>query len=578
MLVSLRLKNFAVVEEAEVGFGPGLTVLTGETGAGKSILVDALGLVLGGRAEVEVVRAGADEASVEALFETSAGLQARLAELGLPDDGPQVMVRRTVPRVGRGKVHVNGAPVTVGLVQRLMKGLLDIAGQHEHMALFDSGAHLGLVDTFGALGGAGGPLEAYRAAWARLREAGQQLEALGGDEAQVAARLDYLAFQRREIDQVDPKPGEDAALELEKRRLGSAERLRTLLGGAEASLGGAEGSALERVGRALHELVEAERLDAGLAPLRAAVASAQVELDDAARTLRRSLDALDADPRRLEAVDERLDAIRRLCRKHAAPVEGVLARRHALDAEIEQLTHRAERRAELEQLRAGLEREAGGLAQALTGARARAGTLLAEAVREGLGRLAMARAHFEVEVAPAALGPSGADRVQLLFCANPGEAPRPLDKVASGGEASRVLLAIKAALAGGDACLSSIFDEADAGIGGAVADVVGRLLKDISRHRQVLCVTHLPQVAAHADAHLVLEKGVARGRTRAVVRSLEADEDRQRELARMLSGVEVSAEALGAAQALLRSASSLPARARRARPRVDGHAGRAGAA
>jgi DNA repair protein RecN (Recombination protein N) len=190
----------------------------------------------------------------------------------------------------------------------------------------------------------------------------------------------------------------------------------------------------------------------------------------------------------------------------------------------------------------------------------------------------MARARFEVQVEAAPLGPSGADRVQLLFCANPGEPPRPLDKVASGGEASRVLLAIKAALAEGDTCLSSIFDEADAGIGGAVADVVGRLLKDISRNRQVLCVTHLPQVAAHADAHLVLEKGVARGRTRAVVRSLDSAEERHRELARMLSGVEVSAEALGAAQALLRSAASLAPRPRRARARGDDARSRVGVA
>lgn len=553
MLITLRLKNFAVVEEAEVGFGPGLTVLTGETGAGKSILIDALGLLVGGRAEPDVIRGGADEAMIEGLFERTELLAARLAELGLPDDGPEMSVRRAFGRQGRGRVHVNGSLVTVAVLQRLMKGQVDIAGQHEHMALLDAAQHLGLVDRFGELT-TSEVTSRYRAAWERLRDATARLQALGGDESQVAGRIDFLTFQLEEIERVAPRAGEDLALEVERKRLASSEKLRHAIGSAEELLSTKDGSATELLGRAFHLVGEGEKLDPLLAPVREALARTRAELEDASHGLSRYLSGLDSDPRRLEEVDDRLDAIRRLCRKHAAPLEGVLAKRTALSSELDELVHRAERRAEVEAERLKAEAEATSAAAELSAARKAAATRLTSAVMEGLERLAMARACFEVQFDAAPLSSTGADVAQFLFSANPGEAVRPLAKVASGGEASRVMLAMKAALAGSDACVCSVFDEADAGIGGAVADVVGRLIKDISGHRQVLCITHLPQVAAHADAHLRIEKGEAKGRTRSVVESLEAGEERTRELARMLSGVEVTREALGAAEALLRAA------------------------
>jgi|APLak6261679142_1056127.scaffolds.fasta_scaffold00246_8 DNA repair protein RecN (Recombination protein N) len=553
MLITLRLKNFAVVEEAEVAFGAGLTVLTGETGAGKSILIDALSLLVGGRAESDVIRAGAEEAVIEGLFERTETLGARLEELGLPDDGPEVSIRRAFGRQGRGRVHVNGALVTVGVLQRLMKGQVDIAGQHEHMALLDAAQHLGLVDRFGAVG-EGEVMARYRDAWGRLRDTQARLQALGGDESQVAARIDFLTFQLEEIERVAPQPGEDLSLETERKRLSSSERLRHSVGNAEELVSTRDGSATELLGRAIQMVGEAERLDPTLEKVRGALITAQAELDEASRGLSRYLSALDSDPRRLEEVDERLDAIRRLCRKHAAPLEGVLSKRTALSAELEDLKHRAERRAEVEAERVKAEADALAAAKALTTSRQQVAGKLTEAVADGLTRLAMGRARFEVSFSPVSLSASGADDVQFLFSANPGEAVRPLAKVASGGEASRVMLAMKAALAGSDACVCSVFDEADAGIGGAVADVVGRLIKDISGHRQVLCITHLPQVAAHADAHLRIEKGEVKGRTRSVVQSLEAGDERTHELARMLSGVEVTREALGAAEALLRSA------------------------
>lgn len=553
MLHTLRLKNFAVVEEAEVGFTAGLTVLTGETGAGKSILIDALGLLVGGRAESDVIRAGADEAVVEGLFERTDALAARLEAQGLPDDGPEVSIRRSIGRQGRGRAYVNGALVTVGVLQRLMKGQVDIAGQHEHMALLDDGQHLALVDRFGALVD-GEVRRAWQVSWDALREAHAKLDALGGDEGQVAARVDFLRFQLEEIERVSPKPGEDTALDQERWRLASSVKLRSLVGSAEELVATREGAAVELLGRAVSLAADAEKLDPSLSPAREALIRAQVELDEAARGLSRYLSSLESDPGRLEEVDERLDAIRRLCRKHAAPLEGVLAKRAALAEALDTLVHRAERRAEVEAERAKLAVAAAAAAARLTVERRRAAQQLTRSVMDGLARLAMGSARFEVAFDAVPLSPTGADSVHFLFSANAGEALRPLAKVASGGEASRVMLAMKAALADSDAAVCSVFDEADAGIGGAVADVVGRLIKDISGHRQVLCITHLPQVAAHADAHLRIEKGEVKGRTRSVVQSLEAGEARTRELARMLSGVEVTREALGAAEALLRSA------------------------
>jgi DNA repair protein RecN (Recombination protein N) len=569
MLTSLRLSNFAVMEEVEVAFGPGLTVLTGETGAGKSILMDALGLLLGGRAEAEVVRAGADEAVIEGVFARTEALAARLSELGLPDDGPELLIRRTVGRQGRGKAHVNGALVTVGVLGRLMRGQVDIAGQHEHMGLFDASTHLGLVDRVGGLAAGEGPRAAYQEAWKGLTELEAKLAELGGDEAQVAARIDYLAFQLEEIDRVQPKPGEDALLETERRRLASGERLRQAAGLAEDLVSLREGAALELVGRALHGLVEAEKLDEGLAPVRVALTSAQAELDEASRALSRYLGGLDSDPRRLAELDDRLDALRRLCRKHAAPLEAVIAKRDALAHELEQLTHRAERRAEVEAERQKALERVVVRGAALTAARKKAATALEDAVASGLERLIMKSARFEVHLEARAPAVDGCDVVELRFSANAGEPPRPLARVASGGEASRVMLALKAALADGDGCACSVFDEADAGVGGAVADVVGRLIKDVAAHRQVLCITHLPQVAAHADTHLHIEKAEAKGRVRSKVRRLEEIEARAQELARMLSGVEVTREALGAAEALLRTAHRGPVRGTRARARRD---------
>ncbi len=568
MLQSLRLSNFAVIEEAEVAFGPGLTVLTGETGAGKSILIDALSLLSGARGDPETVRSGAEEAVIEGVFEASPSMTARLAELGLPDLGAEVSLRRVVGRNGRGKAHVNGALVAVGVLGKLMHGLLDVAGQHEHFALFDAGRHLGLLDRLGGEWVARAAVR-YQQAFAQLQPIDDTLQALGGDDHQVQVRSDFLQFQLDEIDKVAPNAGEDAALEQQQRRLRASERLRQLAALGEELVSTREASALELCGRALAAVGEAEKIDAALAGPKERLVAAQAELEEAGRNLSRYLGSLEADPARLAEIDERRDALKRLCRKHGTDIEGVIARRQGLAAELEALLHRAEKREELALQRSQVLREAAAAAAALTAARKTAAAALVEAVGERLRKLSMPRARFAVQIDVKPLAAGGADAVELLFSANPGEPLKPLAKVASGGEASRVMLGIKAALAESDECGCTVFDEADAGVGGAVADVVGRLIKEVSRHRQVLCITHLPQVAAHADAHLKVEKTEGRGRTHAHVRVLAESDARAGELARMLSGVEITSEALGAAQALLRSANRTLGRVARARPRKE---------
>ncbi|MBZ4329984.1 DNA repair protein RecN [Corallococcus sp. AS-1-12] len=561
MLLGLRISNVAVIEEVEVAFGAGLTVLTGETGAGKSILVDALGLLLGGRADADVIRAGCEDAAVEGVFARTPVLAARLEELGLPDLGEEVLVRRVLGRTGRGKVYVNGALVTLGVLGKLTRGAVDIAGQHEHVSLFDSGLHRVLLDKYGGLEET---LAAYGREWANLREVDSRMDALGGDDAKVRERAEFLRFQLDEITRLDPEPGEDVKLDAERRRLGSAQKLKRQGAEAELLVAGEAPSAVEIVGRALGLVHEGVKCDATLAPVAQSLSTALSELEEAARRLNRYVEGLESDPGRLGEVEERLDALKRLCRKHGTTLDGVLKKRGELETELGTLENRREILEELNQERKRVEERARKAALALSRARKASAGAFSQQVRDGLGGLAMGKAAFEVRVtAGEALRPDGLDEVEFFFSANPGEPARPLAKVASGGEASRLLLALKRALADSDACGCYILDEADAGVSGAIADVVGRMIREVSTHRQVLCITHLPQVAAYADAHLLIRKSVKGERTVSQVLPLSAGAERTQELARMMSGVEVTREALGAAEALVRSAHRATPRARR---------------
>ncbi|MFN7130503.1 MAG: DNA repair protein RecN [Myxococcales bacterium] len=563
MLTALRIENFAIIDALEVRFTSGFNVLTGETGAGKSILIDALNLALGGRSSAEVIRTGADEAAVEALFEGEV-VDDRLARVGLPTASGELLIRRTVSRSGRGKVWINGALATVGILEELCRGLVDISGQHEHVSLLDPSLHLSLLDGYAGLQK---DVEAYRAAWDGFIEVVRERSRLALDDAERARRADYLGFQLEEIDRLALEPGEDETLAAERRRLGSAEKLRGAAEEAERLLYSGEASAIDLLGQALGRIEDAAQLDDGLSGALTSLRSAMTEMQESARTLQSYVRAVEADPARLSEVEERLESIRRLCRKHGGDLQAVLKRRDDMHRELQHLTGHTERLAELDAARETHGRRALALARELSEKRRKAAKEFSKAVCRELAELAMARTSFEVSVKPAApeeddagtliegavLTRSGIDGCELLLSPNPGEELKPLARIASGGELSRVMLAIKRALARTDPVPTYVFDEVDTGIGGAVAEVVGQMLKEVSHERQVLCITHLPQIAACADQHFIVEKQVKGGRTTSRVVAL-AEGERTREVARMLAGVEVTRAALKNAEEMIEAA------------------------
>ena len=585
MLTLLRIGGFAIVDQVEVRFGPGLNVLTGETGAGKSLLVNALHLVLGGRMSADVLRDGADEAVVEALFELPAGhaVFGRLEDAGVPRPGggetAELLVRRVAARGGKGRAFVNGVLCTVSMLEQALRGVVDVTGQHEHVSLLDPATHLELVDAFAGVdqpeGGRPPLLARYRAAFGALAALLRERDALQLDAGERARRADYLAFQLRELEAVDPRPGEDAALEGERRVLASAERLRDAARAAEGHVYAEEGSASERVGLAVRAIADAVQLDARLEGPASLLRSAAAEIDEAGRELSRYADGLGGDPERLQAILDRLDALKAVARKHGGSLEAAVAARARMAAELASLQGGGERLEALAAEIAAAASAATGLARELTKARGAAATRFAAGVATELHGLAMGRCRLEVALAPPEgavelaglrLGATGAERAELLIAPNPGESPRPLAKIASGGELSRVLLAVKRVVARRDPVCTYVFDEVDSGIGGAVAEAMGRTLADVARGRQVICVTHLPQVAAFADRHHRVEKRVAEGRTSSAVVPL-ADGERRAELARMLAGATVTASALEHAGSLLEAARAPgPASGRRTAP------------
>ena len=561
MLELLRVRAFAIIEELEAHFAPGFNVVTGETGAGKSILVEALHLVLGGRAQADSVRTGAEEAEVQALFRPRhpAECDARLQSLGLPAAGGELVVRRTVQREGRSRAWVNGALATAAQLQAATRGLLDISGQHEHVGLLDAALHLDLLDAHAKLGEMRARFGEAFSALAAAEKARAQLDS---DESQRVQRADWLKFQLDELTKAAPEPGEDERLAQERRVLAAAEKLRAGAEEAEAVLSEVPAA------RAAKRLEEMSAIDPALTALAQAVRGAAAELDEAARELSRYAARAGGDPQRLEEIDERLEVLRRIARKHGGTLAAALQRRDQMRAELASLENHdeelARRQAEVERLAAA----ARSLAENLSSARRAAAGAFGKAVAQELSTLGMARSELSVRFNPAAegaiagMGPSGLETAELLLSPNPGEELRPLSRIASGGELSRVLLAVKRVLAESDPVDAYLFDEVDAGIGGATADAVGRALSAVSRRRQVICITHLPQIAVFAGKHLTVEKEVVKGRTHSRVASVDGDE-RVHELARLLSGKATEA-ALTHARELLAAAQGADSRKRKA--------------
>lgn len=551
MLRELRLKNFAVVESVTVSFASGLNVLTGETGAGKSILIDAIVLVRGGRAQSDVIRTEAETATVEAVFAVDSVPAARavLEEAGLAaEDGGEVVVRRELARSGRHRAFVNDSPVTVALLERLGDVLLEVHGQHEHQRLLEPARQLELLDRFADAEEAVARVGALHAKYRAAREEAELTRTADRDRAQ---REDLLRFQVGELDAARLRPGEEEALRAEARRLQHAERFMNGLAEAAALLQDAPQSAGERLARALKIVHDLGRLDPEFAAPGEALEAARVQIDEALGAIRRLRDGVSAEPGRLDSVHERLDALARLKRKYGDSEAAMLEFRADAARELERLERHEEVIAAQERVLGELAGELAAAAGALSDRRRAAATKLAGQVQKALRALGMERAEFEValERLPEP-GPRGVDRAELRLSTNPGEEVRPLARVASGGELSRTMLALKSVLARADRMPILIFDEVDAGIGGRVASVVAQTLAAASDGRQVLCVTHLAPIAAVADQHLQVTKSVRAGRTRVAVEPLDAGA-RVEEVARMLGGASITAAARQHARDLL---------------------------
>jgi len=543
MLERLTIRDLALVEGAEMEFGRGLTAVTGETGAGKSLTVEALALVVGGRADADIVREGAKACVVEAEFrlagESGSRAAALLEEWGLEFDGETLIVRREVSAEGRSRASVNQSSVTLANLKRLGELLLDLHGQHEHQSLLREGAALATLDRLAGL-------EPERAKFAEtlaaLREAEHELARLRDSLATFAERREYLTAAAAELDEARLREGEEAELQAEAARLAHADRLRELASLALERLSDGEHAAVVSAGAARHAIEQAAALDPSLADALAELDQTVIAAQESARTLGGYLGRLEADPERLETVEARRDLYARLTRKYRRSLPELIAWRSELAVELAEGEDGDAALARVESRVANAEAACLAVGKALSRKRAVAAREWSASLTRELAPLGLPHARIAFDVAAVLEGrptPSGLDDVGLRFTANPGEPARALAKIASGGELSRVMLALKCALQTRDRVDLLVFDEVDSGIGGAVAQAVGERLRRLGEHHQVVCVTHLPLIAALAGHHLAVTKHVASGRTVARVTALERA-DRVEELARMLAGERVT--------------------------------------
>jgi DNA repair protein RecN (Recombination protein N) len=553
VLRRLHIRNLAIVEDVALELSEGLTVITGETGAGKSILVDALALLAGGRGSSGLVRRGAEKLTVSGEFDADASARTVLADAGLPG-GDQIVVRRELGADGRGRAFVEDEPAAVRTLARLGERMVAIHGQSSEQELADAEAPLEILDAYAKAEAEREATAAAAREWAQARERREALEASARTRTE---RLDLLEFQIREVESARPEPGEDDRLRSERQRLLHADRVRRAAGAALDALSEAEGSAADRLGEAARAFAELAAIDPAEDAHRDEADELKRRVADLAAAARDAAESIDADPDRLQSLETRLAELQRLERKHGVSGAALLERLEAWKAERAELSDvddALDRRRRDEQKA----REAYlGAARALSARRESAAAKLTAAVGRELEGLALGKARLRVALTPRSSDEpraSGMESAQFLFAPNPGEPEKPLERIASGGELSRLQLALRAVAAGKKARgRTFVFDEVDAGIGGRVAEVVGRRLRDLAAHDQVLCVTHVPQIAALADAHFHAEKSEVGGRTVAAVRRLDGKE-RVAEIARMLAGERVPATALEHARTLLAGA------------------------
>lgn len=553
MLEHLHIRNVALIKESEISFGDGLNILTGETGAGKSMIIDSLQFALGGRAGKDFLRHGEKQAAVEALFSVqSQALTEKLAENGIaPEEDGTLLITRTLSEAGKSVCRINGSTVTVGMLKEIAEDMIDIYGQHEHQSLLNPVKHIRLLDRFcGA--GFGEAMEEYKNSRQRLKDLEKQLTILIGDESQREQRMDMLLFQKEEIEAAELQEGEEDALLEQKKRLSSMERLIRLTGESVTLLYDGDDrapSACDQLGDALAKLREAAEYDAALSPLADALADGYAAVEDCARELKREAEKQEADPEELERIEERLQLFYKLKRKYGGSIEAVLEFYEKAVQELEFLSNSSEKAAELSAKKAAEEKRLSALAETLTARRRATAEQVEEQIETALHDMEMKHARFHIQIEEKAdWGADGKDKVEFLISANAGEPLKPLAKIASGGEMSRVMLALKTVLVDADEIGTFIFDEIDTGVSGRTARRVGEKMRFLGGKRQLLCITHLPQIAAMADNHFLIEKESDAGETVTRVTALD-EEGAVREVARLMN--DVTETTLAAARELL---------------------------
>ena len=567
MLLELRVENYAVIDTVVVEFAPGLNLLTGETGAGKSILIDALALLLGGKASPEVIRHGADKAVVAAVFEVGNSAAAVLESNGIDDAGSELILRREIAAGGRGRVFINNQPATVAVLKQLAPLLAAIHAQNESLAGFDAEMRRELLDSY-----CGADPTACSDAFVRWKDACARIAELEQDEHDRLRLVDLWSFQKKEIEAARLQAGEDERLESEKRVLANAEKIYGAAMAAYELLYAGDSSAAAAIRGAVRQITELAKFDAQFHDSIAALESARITAEDMGATLRDYAGGINASPERLAEIEDRLAVLDRLKRKYGNSLEEVIAFGDEVNRKLQQIENKDETLRHLRAELARAEKDYQSAASELSRKRSTAAAKLEKEVEREVNELAM-KARFRIEVTPSAdvsgrWTSEGYDSVSYLISTNAGQPLGPIEEIASGGELSRVMLALKATVGSGlapsrpsrkapaAALRTLIFDEVDTGIGGRAAEAVGKKLKSLSRSAQVLCVTHLPQIASFADHHYLIEKRESSSRTRTSIRCLEPAE-RTQELARMLSGAKVSDTSLKHAEQLLKSNSAV---------------------
>ncbi len=556
MLIELRIKNFAIIDELNLSFSEGFNILTGETGAGKSIILNAVHLLLGDKATEEWIRSTEEEANVEAAFDISGNseikekIQEKAPHLQGAGEEDSLLIRRLISRSGRGKVFINGNLATLGMLSEVGEGLLSIYGQHEHQSLQRVETHVDILDEFGGLLGL---REEFQRQYLEFVSLSEEVEKIRGENERRARERELMVFQSSEIERSGIQIGEEASLKEDRSLLTHAKKLMDFAQVSEEALYSEEGSAIEKVQKVFNQCREMATIDPSLSHPLKALESTLIQLEETALVLRDYSRRVETNPLRLDEIENRLEEIDRLKRKYGATVEEVLSFKLKIDEALKSFTSDEERLSELESLLGPLRQSLNGLGERLSQERKRVAAELKKSLERELNSLGMKKTVFDIRIAPSPLSLRGMDRVEFLVSPNVGEEVKPLAKIASGGELSRMMLAMKKILAkvGGKQVL--VFDEVDSGIGGAMAEVVGKKLKELSRHHQVICVTHLPQIACFADQHYSVRKEVKSGRTMTLVDRLEK-ESVVDEIARMLGGVKVTEKTKAHAREMIENA------------------------